>query len=446
MVDRVEVFAVCLLLFVPIAPTLGPGQAAVEQRLPNDAPDACIAPPARPHNPNSAEIIGTVTHDNENITIEYTALDNSTRLDLHVRLPFGTEPVATKGFETGTLISDLHWNPGSKTHSITYNVSAIEDHTLTLRYPADTDWVLAGVPTHRGAAVHLRPEGSGYIGRNTLYLGDYSRHEVQSGCQTIVAIVPTAAERTAVQDRLTELQAASRALPVGRQYRTIRVFVSPTQLGDFRGFTPHRENEIVVVDHSVLKQSSVLWIHEYVHTVQGFQADRDARWIYEASATYLSLRIAVEEGFIPPRSYDYLLNRGARTFETNLTAATTEPVAYQRGAIVLAILDSELDGSGDSSVIDLLTYLNKRSNPGTDDLIRWLRDETEMNAATVRDTGRLIERDTVVQPPLILSSAKSNSSLLLVLHFGALWEVRLLFGVLGFLVLTGLLFDDFRRR
>lgn len=421
---------ICLSLAV--APSFASGASPGESKLPNETPSDCIPNPSVPTNQDDAEVIGIVSREGRNITINYSLANrNPTGSNLQVQLPYGANRHSVPGFSTSTFGGGLYWENNSTTHSITYEMGSSSIGSHNVNYPSGDDWILAGAPDHFQSNVHLRPETEGFIGGNTLYLGKYTTHRRQAGCQEFVAIVPKAARFTRVEARLTELEAAAESLPVGHQFRTVRIFVSPEPPGEVAGFVMDWQNEIVVVDQAKAQKSSVLWIHEYVHTLQGFEAQPDLYWFYEGSATYLSLRVSVEHGFISPRTYDYLLNQGTREFNTTMTASTHQDVAYRRGAIVLAILDYELARTHDRSVVELLAALNNNQNPGTEDVIRWLQDDVGMDEDDANHTLRLVQDGDVLNPPLIVTGSETPKTHQKIWYHLYLWEIRVMFALVG---------------
>lgn len=441
MQKELRLLLVGVTLWIAVAPIFGPGVTAVDTRLPEKSPEKCIENPPRAVNPDNASVTGIVSRSGRNVTIKYSTTRQESGSNLQVNLPYGAKLVSYKGFIISDFGGGLFWNNSSATHSLTYNMGKTSTGNYQVRYPTSGNWLLAGAPDHFNSQVHLRPKKQGYIGGNTLYLGPYSTHRLQSGCQEFVAVVPKAAVLTGVEDRLHELKVASQALPVGHKYETVCIFVSPQPPGNVGGFVMQRENEIVLKDYTPGMKAPVLWIHEYVHTLQGFETKPELVWMYEASATYLSLRVAVEHGFISPRSYDYLLNRGSRKFDMTLTKAGVDPVAYQRGSIVLAILGRELADTHGRTIVDLLAELNEVRNPGTADVVRWLRDDVGMDAQDANHTLRLVKSDDVLNPPLVVTDSGTSEEMMKMLYQFSFWELRLVAAVTGIIAIAAMARD-----
>jgi hypothetical protein len=450
--SQYETFATILFIFIAVTitvgPVFGPGQSTVTDRLPEQTPQNCIAPPERPTNPTDAEVVGTVTRQNQSIVLSYSKSTLQADIsDFAVNLPLGATLESQRGFESGEFSSSLFWNESAANHTITYRMSELDiaQRSSSAQYPSDENWILAGVPEHRGAEINLSTSGPGYIGSGTLYLGEYRLHETQVGCQQIQAIVPKAARLTDIKQRLRELKVAAKSLPVNHQYRTVRVFVSPKRPGAALGFVKEFENEIVVVDHVPQSPSSVTWIHEYVHTVQDIQPKPEFAWFIEGSAQYLSLRIAVEHGFISPRMYDLHLLRGSQKFGNNMTNSIHEPVAYDRGAVMLSILDRELYHTHNRTVIGLLYEANNHRNPGINTIVRWLRDDVGMSAHGAQHTTDLIRDSRVLDPPTLMDTEEFPRYQQQLLYLGNLWETRLISGVFALLLAVSHLYDSYFR-
>lgn len=394
---------ICLLV-IPAGSLAGPGQAVVTDRLPNQPPENCISNPDRP-DALEPDVVGSVTRVNDSqLRVSYElANQNASLKQFRVRLRAGATLVNKTGFEESTFASGQYWKANAENHELVYEMRPVRTGSHRVSYPSGGDWILASTPQHFGAQVNLTAEKEGYIGGNTLYLGEYSTEREEAGCQEFVAIVPKSVRFGDVSTRLDELTTAAQSLPVGNQYRTVRIFVSPEQPGDAYGFVMWLDNEIVVVDRTAWRPTSTVWIHEYIHTVQGFRPKPNMSWFYEASAEYLSLRIAVEHGYIRPAEYDYLLGEGAQEFDMSMVASPQRDVAYQRGAVVLSQLDLELHETHNQSVVSMLQEMNSKQNPGQSDVVRWLQDDIGMSGNNARHTINLVNNNEQLNPPLISS-------------------------------------------
>jgi hypothetical protein len=262
--------------------------------------------------------------------------------------------------------------------------------------------MIAGIPSHQGARVRLNAE-NGFMGSNTVYFGEYTVHKATAGCQEFEVIEPEATLLLDADQRLHELQTASRATPVGHKYATVRIFVSPKSLGDVGGFVYQNsrlENNEIVVTTRTPNSASELWIHEYIHTLQGFRQQPSLTWFNEASATYLANKIALEHGFIHPRYYDQSM--APRNYSKPLVRAVSEEVAYSRGMAVLARLDRTLAAKGDGSVIELFRILNNDRNPGLQDVRAYLKKEGNLTQSEIKTFNESVLHNTSLEIPYLL--------------------------------------------
>lgn len=203
------------------------------------------------------------------------------------------------------------------------------------RYPSTAKWLFAPTPEH-GPNVVLSPENQGYIGRNNLFLGDYEIVKHQSGCQSFEVIKPKGTDFDA-QRKLRVMGSAARLLNFGHRYPTVRIFATPFLRGDLGGFVPKYENEILLVGKSSVRNAENIWVHEYVHTLQWDQYDKELSWLNEGSATYYAARVSLELNLISEAEYDrWLVKQIAYEPRITLSEATHEKVAYKWGSVILA--------------------------------------------------------------------------------------------------------------
>jgi hypothetical protein len=108
-----------------------------------------------------------------------------------------------------------------------------------------------------------------------------------------------------------------------------------------------------------------VWIHEYVHTRQGFELTPEMRWFREGSATYLSGRLLEEqyEG-VGERDVRSRLDATAdyrKTALANRSAWDGSRADYYRGARLLYAVDGAVrTGShGNSTLVDVFRAMNR---------------------------------------------------------------------------------------
>jgi hypothetical protein len=95
------------------------------------------------------------------------------------------------------------------------------------------------------------------------------------------------------------------------------------------------------------------------------------------------------------------------------------------------ILDRELATTYDHSVVGLMTELNEVRNPGTEDVVRWLRDDTGMYEHGAEHTVRFVESGDVLHPPLLVTDSETPEWFLYLLAQVSATSARAMCGALG---------------
>ncbi|UWG50912.1 putative metalloprotease, contains C-terminal PDZ domain [Halalkaliarchaeum sp. AArc-CO] len=124
-----------------------------------------------------------------------------------------------------------------------------------------------------------------------------------------------------------------------------------------------------------------VWLHEYVHLRQGYDAETEMVWFTEASAEYLSYRIMAEQ-------YEEVTDDDVRSRLESLPehpdATLSEPltwngesVDYTRGPRLLYAVDAAVrDGSdGEYTLFDVFRAMNELDDPVTVEEFRSLVEE-----------------------------------------------------------------------
>ena len=328
------------------------------------------------------------------ITLEYTIPDQVTRLS--VRLPTQATDVETSGFsDAGDR--RFAWDGNRNTPTITYRVPS--DRTTESRGPIGDDgrflftetdeWALIGVNQPglewgwRGPArVSVDRErtiaGEGATGGVIAFLGPHTEYQRTAHGQTFRLIVPDAAtlEETP-EDILDALEFASDALGVGDRDSEVFVVAAPedgTPWG-VRGLQTGAADMWVNAEEPLSDPSNV-WLHEYVHTRQGFAVTDETEWFLEGGATYYAARLTLEREDTDFRSFQRELARGERSpqADSTLSDPTTWSGAaeYRKGALVAGELDRQIrvEGDGQTALDTVFAALNAQDGPVTNDAFR----------------------------------------------------------------------------
>ena len=178
------------------------------------------------------------------------------------------------------------------------------------------------------------------------------------------------------------------------------------------------ESTDAILSEEVDTAHPVPWIHEYVHTLQTDLPSGEMEWTTEATATYLSYKIAYENGLISPAVHDAHLARGydaglGDNWSTTLASADEEDVAYHRGAAVFAKLDADLQDS-DISIYDVFAWLFSDSETTYGEFETYLQSEANLSAETVAAYEPLIFDNATIDEQYKSSLSESAPHLLFV--------------------------------
>lgn len=382
-------------LFYPVVASSG-AEPSVE------APTLCVENPDRTvSNTSSGAISATASQSAEsndvvNISYDIDEDDQSFTLDM----PIPTQTVGTSGFREYQFKSaDLELNTSADEHWIAYRTDPSqiddldsEDSATQLEYPSSNDSVVGLIPDH-SRNVSIDPETAGYVGSNTIYLGEYETTSRTVGCQKLVVVEMGDSPLTFdANDRLDYMEAAARSADNGQRFETVTAFVDAKIYGEMNGVVYRFENDIVISDPILEPHPSLVWIHEYVHTLQNYDAGEDMRWSYEGMAEYLSYKIALENDFISPLYHDSGLSNGHENSSDSdllLNQSTREPIAYDRGSAMFSQLDQDLEKSN-KSIYDVFHWLNTSYKPTYERLKEYLVAEANLSSSTVESYDRIV--------------------------------------------------------
>jgi len=311
---------------------------------------------------------------------------------LEVTLPPAAESVRADGFDrTG----DRTWEWDGETagprldYRMPANRTADRDDPLSTGgsyvFAGVGDWALvqppavgAGWEWGGGGTVRLAREtavdGEGVAGRSMAFLGPHRLHEREAHGQTFRLAVPAAADLDESPGAvLGALSAAADDLRVGDRDPTVLFVAAPTggvewavlglQVGPADAW---------VRDDERLDEPENVWLHEYVHTRQGYDPAASTRWFGEASATYYALLLTLERGGIDFETFRAALARGERSPAAD--AVLAEPATwrgdanYLKGALVAGELDRRLrlTTDGEASLAAVFRGLNAAGSADAD--------------------------------------------------------------------------------
>ncbi len=248
--------------------------------------------------------------------------------------------------------------PGYATDSWTYVPNV--DRPTRWRYEGESpriDYTVAQLST-------------GFATDSAAFVGEYTEYTSAAHGQRFHLVVPTGADVPGSREAVfATLAYAGGTLRVGERDEDVYVVALP--LG---GATA--QNEIIgeagdrVAWVSASRSPTGVpntWIHEYVHTRQGYRAAPELRWFDEGSAVYLEHAIplsrgnATEDGVVDGITHGSVAGRLAApdTWESGA-------VQYVRGGRAVALLNRQVVEAteGDATLVDVFRVLNGRGTSG----------------------------------------------------------------------------------
>lgn len=296
------------------------------------------------------------------VTLRYAIPDRV--LDLATVVPRGATVTATSGFRS-TGDRRYEWRGGTATPTLTYRLPANETGSAggpeadTGRYLfADAGpWALVNLPPttteyrYRGDRIGIdrtfTTAGEGIVGDAMAFLGPVEVHRASAAGQRFTLVVPRAARLAESPERiLSAVRGAARNLSVGPRDETVVVFAAPAGADwAVRGLQVGESDVWVQADQELDEVDSV-WVHEYVHTRQAYNATAGTRWFVEGSATYYTALLGLRSGRIGFGAFGTYLAQG--TLGGRGASVLSEPETwtananYRKGALVAGVLDRRI--------------------------------------------------------------------------------------------------------
>lgn len=369
------VILVPVLLFSVFYPVVATSSSGIS----SPPPDSCIPSDAAAAEADAGVVATATLEADGTVNVSYEA-NSIVGNALVISPPSGAEFSTVHGFDETTGGSQYVWNYSAESQWVTYRM---DDHN----YPAADNWTLAQTPHHvDGPETYFETADAGYVGSNTIYFGEFDRVSRSVGCQEFHAIVPSAVHSEfAVEERLDDIEAAARHVRSNQTDESVHVFVVPGESELDEGIGGYAiDSDIVVRAGAFEPIPSVVWIHEYLHTLQDYDPEPDLEWTVEGLPTYLAFDVAVESGRLTPLERDMYLDLIASGSDgTALTDAGTQEAAYLDGAAVFTGIDADLRAESNGSAYDVFRWLNTQSEPDHADLEAYLSETAELDDETV---------------------------------------------------------------
>lgn len=341
-------------------------------------------------------------------------------VDLKARLPADATVTSTDGF-VERAGADYAWDRQTSTPTLTYRLPVNETLNVTgpiagkgdYTFVDSGDWALVRVPRTAtgwswtgGGTVGINRStttaGQGAVGTRMAFLGDHSEVTRTAHGQTFRLVVPARANLKESPARILDsMAAASSALRIGDRDERVFIVAAPTEATRWglRGIQTG-DSDMWVRDAERLDSAGNTWLHEYVHTRQGYVAGNDVRWVTEATASYYAALLTLEQGRIDFEAFRKRLALGGRTPDRSAILAdptTWNTIApYTKGALVAGELDRQTRQTTNrtGALQDVLSRMNSRGDTVTAPAFRDLVRQSG-GAATVATADRYTTTDDV---------------------------------------------------
>jgi len=365
--------------------------------------DGARSAPDAPTAPAAARSTGTIRLTNTLRRVEADGEYGATSrfeipdevTSVETTLPAAATDVEADGFSR-TDDGTWEWDGTTERPTLTYRMPANRtiDRDDPLSGPGNYVFVDAGAwaivqPPSLGARwswsgggqVRLARENAaaeGVATRGMAYLGPYEEYARDANGQRVRLVVPAAADLAASPEAvLDDVGYAAGAMQVGDRDPEVVLIAAPTDGVDWgvRGLQTGPATAWVR-DRERLDTADNVWLHEYVHTRQGFRTAASAAWLIEATATYYAALLALERGHIGFDTFREVLRRGESDPQADSVLA--EPgswrnhAPYTKGALVAGELDRRLRlaTDGERTLATVVRDLNGHDGEVTGTVLR----------------------------------------------------------------------------
>ncbi|GCF13940.1 hypothetical protein Harman_18750 [Haloarcula mannanilytica] len=343
------------------------------------------------------------------VTLAYEIPDRVVDLEAHV--PAEATVTGTDGFERVNA-SVYEWDETADPATIRYRINPNRtidksgpegaegryisvdtgEWALLTRSQTPTRWSYIGQDAV-GFNRTVETAGPGAAGEEVVYLGEVATFEETAHNQTFTLVVPERATMTtspiAVLDSMTN---ASNALRVGDRDEQVFVVAAPSRAVDW-GVEGYQigDADMWVQSRQTLDNANNVWLHEYVHSRQGYKATRETRWTIEGLATYYAAVLTLEQDRIGFEAFQNQLAAGEQPIYSSVALADpsswTNTANYRKGALVAGRTDIHIRAATDRNrtLQTVFQSLNGYREPVTQ--AEFLTEVEAAGGATVRNTA-----------------------------------------------------------
>jgi len=259
-----------------------------------------------------------------------------------------------------------------------------------------TSWRWSGTEDV-GLAKGTTVDGPGATGGSIAYLGEVRRYEASARGESFQLVVPERAELRESPDAiLASLTAASDRLRVGGRSDRVVVFAAPGDVDWGVAGIQYGDDDAWVVADAELSTASNAWLHEYVHTRQGFETTESGAWTVEATAEYYAALLAFEQGRVSYAEFREKLERGGRDrYDDDVLASPSTwsgGANYLKGSLAAGAIDLRMRQATDRSATLQSAFRKLNGYNGTVSNGVFLDAVGDAAGASVRSTASELTR------------------------------------------------------
>ncbi|MEM4781763.1 MAG: hypothetical protein QXG03_09425 [Halalkalicoccus sp.] len=323
--------------------------------------------------------------------------------ELSRELPAGATADETDGFAVTDDGETYEWDGRTSEPTLSYTVGANRTFDSGGLLFADTgSWALVERPRtpvrwawtggERVTLTRSTTTETGSVGAHSAFLGESALEIREVDGETITLVAPSAASLAESPDDIhAAIADVSGALRVGGQNEATFVVAAPVE--DWWGVRGLQfgDSDVWVRADSEFDADNV-WVHEYVHTRQTYNANDEVRWFTEGTAVYYAALLTFERGDIDYEAFAERLERGEASPHADDVLAEpdtwTQSPDYHKGALVAAAIDREirLATDGERDLQDVFRAMNDHDGEVGQEEFLWFVEDA--GGPEVREVAR----------------------------------------------------------
>ena len=378
--DKWVACCIVLLLLGAVTPVVG----GVPSATTSDEPGGSASEPddASPTAPNESTPVHEIltfdrTPDREGhvrVTIAYEVHESIDRVQVWPPID-GTVTSTTGLHEEGVTYV---WERGNPEPSMTVVFESLNSDFGEDGFIEADGWALADVRVLARATSSVEGEldffgttdwklrtthfenGDGHAGRQAVYMGPHRTVEWETEDEQFTVVLPDSAARDGSDIRASLTDASGNYVPFW-DTEGVTVFAVDREPGGMK--VPGNPDTIVSSTARVDHPNNV-WVHEYAHVRQWFNADTDLEWFVEGSAEYLAALETYQQGQTSfGEFHDWVSPDDDRSVVLAEPDTWDDDSDYRKGSRVAAALDARIrqETGGNYTLRDVIYVLNQEA-------------------------------------------------------------------------------------